>query len=142
MYDQNKFTPSAKIVNGRYYSIISDYLGTPVQAYDDAGKKVWDCELDIYGKIRKLSGDREFMPFRYPGQYEVVETGLYYNRLRYYDPESGNYVSKDPIGLEGGLSHYSYVHLWLDVFGLVQGGSYYKVRSSNIGGEVHHAPAN
>ena len=145
IYDQDKFTPSAKLVNGQYYSIISDYLGTPVQAYNDAGKKVWDAELDIYGKILNLSGDRDFVPFRYQGQYEDVETGLYYNRFRYYDPESGNYVSKDPIGLEGGLSHYSYVidvNLWLDVFGLVQGGSYYKVRSSNIGGEVHHAPAN
>lgn len=60
VYDQNKFTLSAKIVNGRYYSIISDYLGTPVQAYDDEDEKVWDCELDIYCKIRKLNGNREF----------------------------------------------------------------------------------
>ena len=122
VYDQNKFTPSAKIVNGQYYSIISDYLGTPIQAYDDAGKKLWDCELDIYGEIRKLSGDREFMPFRYPGQYEDVETGLYYNRFRYYDPEIGGYISQDPIGLFGGNpTVYGYVfdsNYELDVFGL------------------------
>jgi RHS repeat-associated protein len=122
VHDQNKFTPSAKIVNGQYYSIISDYLGTPVQAYDDAGKKVWDCELDIYGKIRKLSGSREFISFRYQGQYEDIETGLYYNRFRYYDPEQGNYISQDPIGLWGGNpSIYGYVfdsNYELDVFGL------------------------
>ncbi|SDF90630.1 RHS repeat-associated core domain-containing protein [Pedobacter terrae] len=121
VYDQHKFTPSAKIVNGQYYSIISDYLGTPVQAYDDAGKKVWDCELDIYGKIRKLSGDREFVPFRYQGQYEDVETGLYYNGFRYYDPESGIYTSKDPIKVDGGLNPYAYVidtNEYIDVFGL------------------------
>ncbi|QNR84402.1 RHS repeat protein [Pedobacter riviphilus] len=122
VYDQNKFTPSAKIVNGQHYSIISDYLGTPVQAYDDAGKKVWDCEIDIYGKIRKLSGSREFVPFRYQGQYEDVETGLYYNRFRYYDPEQGNYISQDPIGLSGGNpTIYGYVfdsNYELDVFGL------------------------
>ncbi|TBO45257.1 RHS repeat-associated core domain-containing protein [Pedobacter kyonggii] len=122
VYDQHKFTPSAKIVNGQYYSIISDYLGTPVQAYDGAGKKVWDCELDIYGKIRKLSGSREFVPFRYQGQYEDVETGLYYNRFRYYDPEQGNYISQDPIGLWGAnptlYGYVSDVNSWIDVWGL------------------------
>ncbi|GGE50177.1 RHS repeat-associated protein [Pedobacter psychrotolerans] len=122
VYDQNKFTPSAKVVNGQYYSIISDYLGTPVQAYDEAGKKVWDAELDIYGKIRNLSGDRDFVPFRYQGQYEDAETGLYYNRFRYYDPEIGGYISQDPIGLMGGNpTVYGYVYdsnVEIDIFGL------------------------
>lgn len=42
--------PSAKIVGERRYSIISDYLGTPVEAYDEAVERVWKCELDIYGR--------------------------------------------------------------------------------------------
>lgn len=135
VYDQNKFNPSAKIVNGLCYSIISDYLGTPVQAFDDTGKKVWDCELDIYGKISKLSGSREFVPFRYQGQYEDTETGLYYNRFRYYDPEIGGYVSKDPIGLEGGDKLYSYVedsNYWLDVFGLMPWGDFMNGATAKI----------
>ncbi|WP_202807474.1 RHS repeat-associated core domain-containing protein [Gilliamella sp. wkB18] len=41
------------------------------------------------------------MPFRQLGQYEDVETGLYYNRFRYYHPETGLYISQDPIGLAG-----------------------------------------
>ncbi|SUB89296.1 Cell wall-associated polypeptide CWBP200 [Porphyromonas macacae] len=45
----------------------------------------------------------ENCPFRYQGQYEDEETGLYYNRFRYYDPNAGNYISQDPIGLEGDL---------------------------------------
>ena len=40
-------------------------------------------------------------PFRYQGQYEDAETGLYYNRFRYYDPNAGSYISQDPIGLAG-----------------------------------------
>ena len=40
-------------------------------------------------------------PFRYQGQYEDSETGLYYNRFRYYDPSTGAYISQDPIGLAG-----------------------------------------
>ena len=40
---------------------------------------------------------------RYPGQYFGAETGLHYNWHRFYDPETGRYISADPIGLDGGL---------------------------------------
>ncbi|MEY1581398.1 RHS repeat-associated core domain-containing protein, partial [Providencia manganoxydans] len=49
------------------------------------------------------------------------ETGLYYNRFRYYDKDSGQYISPDPIGLLGGFNPYGYVHDpvgWVDPFGL------------------------
>ncbi|WP_317206156.1 RHS repeat-associated core domain-containing protein, partial [Tenacibaculum maritimum] len=88
---------------------------------DARGNIVWECELDIYGKVRNLHGEKTFIPFRYQGQYEDIETGLYYNRFRYYSPDTGTYISKDPIGLEGGLNTYSYVHdvnYWIDPFGL------------------------
>lgn len=44
-----------------------------------------------------------------------------YNRFRYYDNDSGNYLSQDPIGLFGGLNQYKYIpypNNWVDVFGL------------------------
>ena len=44
-----------------------------------------------------------------------------YNRFRYYDPQSGNYLASDPIGLNGGETPYAYVHNpmgWVDPFGL------------------------
>ncbi|MDY3914811.1 MAG: RHS repeat-associated core domain-containing protein [Phocaeicola sp.] len=63
---------------------------------------VWDCILDIYGDVMELRGKRDFIPFRFQGQYEDQETGLYYNRFRYYSPETGSYISQDPIGLAGG----------------------------------------
>ncbi|MCO6565730.1 MAG: AHH domain-containing protein [Apibacter sp.] len=62
------------------------------------------------------------MPSRQPGQYEDVETGLYYNRFRYYDSNTGTYISQDPIGLAGNNPNfYAYVHdsnAWVDPFGL------------------------
>jgi len=45
---------------------------------------------------------------RFQGQQEDAETGLHYNRYRYYDAPSRRYISRDPIGLTGGLNAYSY----------------------------------
>ena len=115
------FVPSAKITNEGNYSIISDYLGTPVEAYDEEGNRVWSAELDIFGRVNEFTGEKDFIPFRYQGQYEDVEIRLYYNRFRYYDAEQGNYTQIDPIGLAGGIKLYNYVDdplLYTDVFGL------------------------
>ncbi len=79
--------------------------------------------MDIYGTIRNIEGSKTFIPFRYQGQYEDVETGLYYNRFRYYSPENGTYISQDPIRLSSGEANfYSYVrnsNKFIDVFGLM-----------------------
>ena len=99
-----------------------DYLGTPTQAYDSEGNLVWEMLLDVYGRVMESRGDRSLVPFRYQGQYEDRETGLYYNRFRYYSPEMGMYISSDPIGLAGNNpTLYGYVqdvNTWLDVWGL------------------------
>jgi len=116
------FVPSAKITSEGNYSIISDYLGTPVEAYDKQGHKVWSAELDMYGRVNEFTVEKDFIPFRYQGQYDDIEIGLYYNRFRYYDPEQGNYTQVDPIGLAGGNpTLYGYVsnpNVWIDILGL------------------------
>jgi len=45
----------------------------------------------------------------YPGQYHDPETGLHYNYFRYYNPQTGRYITPDPIGLEGGINLFVYV---------------------------------
>lgn len=98
-------------------------------ALDSEGNHVWNRQLDIYGRVKRefrassLGEDvRPFIPFRYQGQYFDFETGLCYNRFRYYSPETGAYISQDPIGLAGGNpTLYGYVkdsNWWVDVFGL------------------------
>lgn len=110
---QDEFIPRAKITKDGYYSIMTDYQGTPVCAYDETGNLVWEREFDINGKVlprgkdsygRTLQevGEKTFIPFRFQGQYEDEEIGLYYNRFRYYAPETGQYTQQDPIGLAGG----------------------------------------
>ena len=125
IFDEGTFVPSAKLVGDRRYSIISDYLGTPVEAYDEEGQRVWARELDIYGRTRSEAGEVGFIPFLYQGQYLDRETGLAYNRFRYYSPETGACISQDPIRLEAGLSNlYAYVHdvnAWVDPWGTDKG---------------------
>lgn len=121
VFEADGFAPAARLKDGHAYSIVCDYQGTPEAMYDEEGKKSWEGVLDIYGRVRSLAGRREDMPFRYLGQYEDVETGLYYNRFRYYSPEEGAYISQDPIRLEGGANCYSYVsdpNYWTDLLGL------------------------
>ena len=115
------FVPVAKIVDEQKYSIVSDYLGTPTCAFDTDGEKVWERELDIYGRAKK--GTNDFIPFLYQGQYYDIEIGLAYNRFRYYSPETGSYISQDPIRLAGGLAFYGYVmdcNGWIDPWGLFE----------------------
>ena len=123
LFDEGSFKPSAKLEDGKIQSIVTDYLGTPVEMFDKDGKQSWSVEYDIYGKIRQQhAGNTTDCPFRYQGQYEDEETGLYYNRFRYYDCENGNYLSQDPIRLAGSNPKlYSYVkdpNSSIDVFGL------------------------
>jgi RHS repeat-associated protein len=121
VFDGDKPIPVAKIEKEATYTIVSDHLGTPHTMYNEDGKKVWEGVLDIYGRIRTLQSNKSAVPFRFQGQYEDAETGLVYNRFRYYDPEAGTYISSDPIGILGGYNEYSYVSnpaTHVDVYGL------------------------
>jgi RHS repeat-associated core domain len=121
--DDECIIPIAKIQHGKTYSITADHIGTPQYMFDEQGKKVWEGSLDIYGRIRTLQGSRSDLPFRFQGQYEDVETGLYYNWFRYFSPEEGQYISQDPISIGGGLRLYGYVNdpnAWVDHLGLAK----------------------
>ncbi|WP_276529210.1 RHS repeat domain-containing protein [Tenacibaculum maritimum] len=95
-------------------------MGTPTQMYDEEGEQVWERSLDLNGKV--INGSNAPCPFLYQGQYYDKEIELAYNRFRYYDPDDGRYISKDPIGLHSGENNfYSYVNnptLGIDIFGL------------------------
>lgn len=71
-------------------------------------RSTWQAETTAYGRVRLSEGTREECPFCFQGQYEDVETGLYYNRFRYYDPQGGSYISQDSIRLQGGSRLYNY----------------------------------
>ena len=136
VYEEGSFVPTAKLVGEEKYTIINDYIGRPIQVYSFDGNLVWQTDYDIYGNLRNLQGERSFIPFRQLGQYEDVETGLYYNRFRYYDANLGLYISQDPIGLAGNNPNmYAYSfdsNSEVDLFGLSD--------SSILGGNLGSAP--
>jgi RHS repeat-associated protein len=124
VFEPGKFAPLAKIDGQGRYGVVTDHLGAPRMMADEAGALAWKVQLDVYGVAREDVAATA-CPWRWPGQYEDEETGLYYNRFRYYDPEVSGYVSQDPIGLLGGLKHYGYVDdplSWVDPFGLTKSG--------------------
>jgi RHS repeat-associated protein len=109
VFEPESFAPLAKLTATERFGIVTDHLGTPTAMLDEQGQTAWSADINVYGDLRNVVGEKAACPFRWPGQYEDEETGLYYNRFRYYDPEAGAYVSKDPIGLFGDLNSRSYV---------------------------------
>ena len=92
-----------------------DHLGTPLALTDPSRNIVWAAQLDPWGNVLQEYNPQNIeQPIRLPGQHHDRETGLYYNRHRYYDPSIGSYINQDPIGLTGGLNKYLYTGAPLD----------------------------
>jgi RHS repeat-associated protein len=70
---------------------------------------VWAAEHAPFGKAEVNVNSTITNNLRFPGQYFDAETGLHYNWNRYYDPDTGRYLTPDPIGLAGGINLYAYV---------------------------------
>lgn len=120
----------------------TDHLGTPRELTDREGRIVWSARYRAWGatlaieqpllpELRRVGNavqetwqeqtDPVVQNLRFQGQYFDAETGLHYNRFRYYDPDCGRFVSQDPIGLEGGVNLYQYAPNpvgWVDPLGL------------------------
>ena len=141
IFEAGSFVPCGKITNGKHYSIITDHLGTPIEAYNQEGELIWEREQDLYGNSRQGFAKENFKcPFKYQGQYYDSEVELCYNRFRYYHPETGRYISEDPIGfLSGEANFFAYVsdtNAWLDLLGL--GGSIYANTRKMTDKEIAH----
>jgi RHS repeat-associated protein len=91
----------------RYY-VFSDHLGTPNLIENDAHEVVWQARIAPFGAAAVQDGSRIECHLRWPGHYFDAETGLHYNRFRYYDPVLGRYLQSDPWGIAGGANLYAY----------------------------------
>lgn len=86
--------------------------GQPLALFNTAGKRVWRRPQEsLWGiALGKADQNPQLDPgLKFAGQLWDAESGLHYNRFRYYDPQAGCYLTSDPLGLEGGHNPYSYV---------------------------------
>ncbi|WNM29976.1 RHS repeat-associated core domain-containing protein [Streptomyces sp. Li-HN-5-11] len=100
---------SQEEVDARFFAIVSDLSGTPCELIDESGEIAWRSLSTNWGKLSWPVRSQAYTPLRFPGQYFDSETGLNYNYLRYYDPEVGQYVSQDPLGLAPAANPVGYV---------------------------------
>lgn len=125
--------PVAQKSGGKWYDYVTTPIGTPTELFDDTGRTGWAATFTAYGMIETEDRAETDTPLRFPGQYADAETGLFYNRFRYYDPQTGRYMSPDPLSVEGGLNQYAYARNpigWIDPLGLANGAA---LNSSMVG---------
>jgi RHS repeat-associated protein len=122
----------------RVHYLHTDHLGTPREMTDPDGRVIWAATYKAWGNVLMLDQSEpqittsalhhpfaeataQAQPIRFQGQYHDLETGLHYNRFRYYDPDIGRFVSEDPVGLAGGVNTFAYAANptgWTDPLGL------------------------
>lgn len=101
-----------------YY--FNDPNGCPTRLATATGQVVWAASYSAWGRIAKLHIGVVEQPIRLQGQYFDSDTLLHYNLARYFDPESGAFISQDPIRLAGGHNVYNYARNtlnWADPLG-------------------------
>lgn len=150
VYEADSFVPLAQsetvvdeageAVECKVRHIHADHLGTPNEVTDQDGEITWAAQYKVWGNVLRevwteqssivrgvvdaeavQGGVEQAQPIRFLGQYHDSETGLHYNRFRYYDADCGRFVSLDPIGLAGGTNSYQYAPNpsgWTDPLGL------------------------
>ncbi|MDD1796275.1 RHS domain-containing protein [Enterovibrio sp. ZSDZ42] len=150
VYDPGTFKPMAMLsgegADCGVYHYHLDQIGTPTDITDLHGKSVWSVQYRAYGNVLRKHVEEISSPLRFQGQYFDEETGLHYNRHRYYSPSTGRFVTADPIGLAGGLNNYQYVPNptgWIDPLGLVNKKTVCpeEKKRINVGEAGHHAPS-
>ena len=129
LYQENDFTPTARYEKGQLHYTVADQVGTITELLTEDGYIDYRQKLNLWGEA-EIDGHRHYAAndsnplkcnHRFVGQYYDDESELHYNRFRYYSPETGQYLSHDPIGLRGGFNPYGYVGiptLFVDPLGL------------------------
>ena len=116
----------------KIYHYHNNHLGTPQELTNQDGDVIWLTYDRAWGgsfeTIYKPQfidnwaiSESELQPIKFQGQCLDTETGLHYNRFRYYDSDVGMFISRDPIGLLGGSNVFQYAPNpvgWIDPWGL------------------------
>jgi RHS repeat-associated protein len=124
------FTPLAKKLGSEVYMALCDHQGMPRRLIGADGTVAWSAQFSAWGRTTGQHHRQTGCNIRFPGQWLDEESGLFYNRFRYYDPRWGRYLTPDPVGLFADTNPYRYCPAptaWTDPFGL-------DTVTSNVGG--------
>ena len=124
--------PVGMFRNSKFFAIHTDHLGTPRLMTDSTNKAVWQWPYSAFGNnkptgilkpttsatgaftnqpnLLATQNPAAILDLRFPGQMADVETGLFYNYFRTYQPNQGRYTQNDPIGLTGGINRFGYAN--------------------------------
>lgn len=109
------FEPLAMHRDGVAYLFVADASSATREAISAAGEVAWRGRYKLYGELLAVDDAKVRQPFRFLGQFADDDTGLVFNRYRFYDPRTGTFASQDPVGLNGGLNPYLYTSNPTDV---------------------------
>ena len=137
---------SQPLINIYHYHC--NHLGTPQELTNQDGDviwlsydRAWGGSFDTIYKQQFIDNyavkENELQPFKFQGQSLDTETGLHYNRFRYYDSDVGMFISRDPIGLLGGNNVFQYAPNpigWIDPWGLEK-------KRMGVHDSGHHVPS-
>jgi len=99
----NKLRQTSSTTGISYY--LTDHLGSTAGLTDASGSPIEQVNYDSFGNGTSSARTR----YGYTGRERDPDTGLFYYRARWYDPQQGRFVSEDPIGLAGGINLFAYV---------------------------------
>ncbi|MBF5005255.1 RHS repeat-associated core domain-containing protein [Diaphorobacter caeni] len=86
-----------------------DHLGTPEALINESAQVSWSIELDPFGAtLGEHNPENLHQSIRFQGQQWDEESGLHYNRHRFYDTHLARYITQDPLGFMGGIHMYAY----------------------------------
>jgi RHS repeat-associated protein len=103
-----RFYAQGEQIGSTSYYYTKDHLGSTREMTDSSGMIHARYDYDPYGRLTKVQGDLD-SDFTYAGYYNHSLTGLFATLNRFYDPDLGRWISRDPIGESGGINLYSYV---------------------------------
>jgi RHS repeat-associated protein len=106
LMEERSFAPVAHLDSTGAHYYACDGTGAPEAMISADGARVTPCERSVWGSASGRGPSPT--PFRLAGQYADDETGLHYNRCRYYDPDAARYVSRDPVGLGANANAFLY----------------------------------
>jgi RHS repeat-associated protein len=123
-FGQGVYRPQANGNKKEYYA--RDHLGSIRDVLDEKGNSLARYDYDPYGNL--INKPAKQPEFGYAGMQYHAESGLYLTKYRAYDPQSGRWLSRDPIEEAGGINLYAYVEgnpvSFIDPLGLLVTGTY------------------